>query len=102
MVHNFNVVLRRQKQLDVQEFKASLLYIESSRLARVGGNTLSQIKSKQTTTKYLTETKQDCHWLARGPGLFIAVGVYSKECSRARKGPAKTGLVITGSDNQNL
>lgn len=34
MVHNFNVIPRRQKQLDLQEFKASLVYIESSRLAR--------------------------------------------------------------------
>lgn len=34
MVHNFNDALRKQKQLDLQEFRASLVYIESSRLAR--------------------------------------------------------------------
>lgn len=52
--------------------------------------------------KNLIENKQDCHWLAHWPGLFTAAGIYSKEHSRARKGPAKTELVITQSDNQNL
>jgi hypothetical protein len=34
VVHAFNVTLRRQKQVDIFKFKASLVYIVSSRTAR--------------------------------------------------------------------
>lgn len=64
MVHNFNDALRKQKQLDLQEFKASLVYIESSRLARARWQYPVSNKKQANNNEIPHRNKQDCHWLA--------------------------------------
>jgi hypothetical protein len=50
-------VLRRQRQMDVCEFKASLVYRVSSRIARaIQRNPILKTKNKQKTSKQISLT----------------------------------------------
>ena len=54
MAHTFSPSIRRQRQVDLCEFRASLVYILSSRIARaISRDPVSKHKKTETKTKGL-------------------------------------------------